>query len=77
MIAWALGYMTAFNEYGAKPKGDVSGGQHTEELAKWIDDYCRKTPSDSFYGATNRAHSQIPERLQSLIQLLPTADISR
>jgi hypothetical protein len=70
MIAWALGYMTAFNEYGAKPKGDVSGGQHTEELAKWIDDYCRKTPSDSFY-------SQIPERLQSLIQLLPTADISR
>jgi hypothetical protein len=52
MIAWALGYMTAYNEYGAKPKGDVSGGQHTEELAKWIDDYCRKNPSDSFYAAT-------------------------
>jgi hypothetical protein len=52
MIAWALGYMTAYNEYGAKPKRDVSGGQHTEELAKWIDDYCRKKPSDSFYGAT-------------------------
>jgi hypothetical protein len=52
MIAWALGYMTAYNEYGAEPKGDVSGGQHTEELAKWIDDYCRKNPSDSFYGAT-------------------------
>ena len=30
----------------------MSGGQHTEELAKWIDDYCRKNPSDSFYGAT-------------------------
>ena len=52
MIAWALGYMTAYNQYGAGPKGDVSGGQHTEELAKWIDDYCRKNPSDSFYGAT-------------------------
>jgi hypothetical protein len=52
MIAWALGYMTAYNEYGAKPKGDVSGGQHTEELAKWIDEYCRKNPSDSFYAAT-------------------------
>ena len=45
MIAWALGYMTAYNQYGAEPKGDVSGGQHTEELAKWIDDYCRKNPS--------------------------------
>jgi hypothetical protein len=52
MIAWALGYMTAYNQYGAEPKGDVSGGQHTEELAKWIDDYCRKNPTDSFYGAT-------------------------
>jgi hypothetical protein len=30
----------------------VAGGQQTEELAKWIDDYCRKNPSDSFYGAT-------------------------
>ena len=28
MIAWALGYMTAYNQYGAEPKGDVSGGQH-------------------------------------------------
>jgi hypothetical protein len=52
MIAWALGYMTAYNQYGAGFKGDVSGGQHTEELAKWIDDYCRKNPTDSFYGAT-------------------------
>jgi hypothetical protein len=52
MIAWALGYMTAYNQYGAKPKGDVSGGQQTDELAKWIDDYCRKNPSDSFYVAT-------------------------
>jgi len=60
MIAWALGYMTAFNEYGAKPKGDVSGGQHTEELAKWIDDYCRKTPSDSFYGATTALIRKFP-----------------
>ena len=33
-------------------KGDESGGQHTEELAKWIDDCCRENPSDSFYGAT-------------------------
>jgi hypothetical protein len=50
--ATMIGYMTAYNQYGAEPKGDVSGGQHTEELAKWIDDYCRKNPTDSFYGAT-------------------------
>jgi hypothetical protein len=51
MVAWGLGYMTAYNEYGAEPKGDVSDGQHTEELAKWIDDYCRKNPADGFYVA--------------------------
>ena len=43
MIAWALGYMTAYNQYGAEPKGDVSGGQHTEELAKWINDYSTRS----------------------------------
>ena len=52
MIAWALGSITAYNHYGAEPKGDVSGGQQTEELAKWIDDYCHKNPTDNFYGAT-------------------------
>ena len=52
MIAWALGYMTAYNQYGAEPKGDVSGGQHTEVLTKSIDDYCHKNPSDSFYNAS-------------------------
>ena len=44
--------MTAYNQYGAEPKRDVSGKQHTEELAKWTDDYCRKNPTDSFSGAT-------------------------
>jgi hypothetical protein len=52
MTAWALGYLTAYNQYGADPKVDVSGGQHTEELTKWIDDYCHKNPTDSFYSAS-------------------------
>ena len=52
MTAWALGYITAYNQYGADPKGDVSGGQHTEELMKWIDDYCHRNPTDSFYSAS-------------------------
>ena len=52
MIAWALGYITAYSQYGAEPNVDVSGGQRTEELMKWIDDYCQKNPTDNFYGAT-------------------------
>ena len=52
MTAWALGYMTGYNQYEADFKGDVSGGQRTEEMMKWIDDYCRKNPTDSFYNAS-------------------------
>ncbi len=52
MVAWVLGYVTAYNHYGVDQEGDVSGGQRTEELTKWIDDYCRTNPTDSFYGAT-------------------------
>ena len=52
MTAWALGYLTAYNQYGTDLKGDVSGGRHTEELTKWIDDYCHKNPADSFYHAS-------------------------
>ena len=28
-IAWVLGYVTGFNQYGSKPEGDVSGGKGT------------------------------------------------
>jgi hypothetical protein len=27
-IAWVLGYVTGFNQYGSKPEGDVSGAAH-------------------------------------------------
>jgi hypothetical protein len=50
--AWILGYITAFNQYGAKPQGDVSGGKDTEEMAAWIDDYCRRHPADNVYRAS-------------------------
>jgi hypothetical protein len=52
MVAWVLGYVTAYNHYGVDQEGDVSGGQRTEELTKWIDDYCLKNSTNSFYGAT-------------------------
>ena len=30
--AWVLGFITAYNQYGAKPQRDVSGGKDTEVL---------------------------------------------
>lgn len=52
MTAWVLGYITAFNQYVSAPQGDVSGGQETQELTAWIDDYCRQNPTDNFYNAS-------------------------
>ena len=51
-IAWILGYVTAYNEYGSQPQGDVSGGKGTEEMAAWIDAHCMQHPTDSLYKAS-------------------------
>jgi hypothetical protein len=40
--AWVLGFVTAFNQYGSKPQGDVSGGKDTEALMARIDDHCKR-----------------------------------
>jgi hypothetical protein len=50
--AWILGYVTAFNQYGSKPEGDVSGGMGTEGLMAWIDDHCGRRPDDNLYKAS-------------------------
>jgi len=51
-IAWVLGYVTAFNQYGSKPAGDVSGAKGTEEIMAWIDNYCGRHPNDNLYRAS-------------------------
>jgi hypothetical protein len=51
-IAWVLGYVTAFNQYGSKPAGDVSGAKGTEEIMAWIDNYCGRHRSDNLYRAS-------------------------
>jgi hypothetical protein len=48
-IAWILGYITAFNQYGSKPERDVTEGRNTEEITAWIDNYCRRHPADNVY----------------------------
>jgi hypothetical protein len=50
--AWVLGFVTAFNQYGSKPKGDVSGGKDTEALMARIDDHCKQHPLDNLYNAS-------------------------
>ena len=49
--AWVLGFVTAFNQYGSKPEGDVSGGKDTEVLMIRIDDHCKRHPLDNLYNA--------------------------
>jgi hypothetical protein len=50
--AWVLGFITAFNQYGAKPQRDVSGGKDTEVLMARIDDHCKQHPLDNLYKAS-------------------------
>ena len=50
--AWVLGFVTAFNQYGSKPKGDVSGGKDTEALMARIDAHCKQHPLDNLYNAS-------------------------
>ena len=51
-IAWVLGYVTGFNQYGSKPESDVSEGTTTEKMMVWIDNYCRNHPADNLYRAS-------------------------
>jgi hypothetical protein len=51
-VAWVLGYMTAFNQYGSKPEGDVSVGKTTEQIAAAIGDHCKQNPADNVYRAS-------------------------
>jgi hypothetical protein len=52
MVAWILGYITAFNQYAADPQTDVTGGLETEALSARIDDFCRENSAASLYQAS-------------------------
>jgi len=66
--AWVLGFVTAFNQYGSKPEGDVSGGKVTEVLMVRIDDHCKRHPLDNLYNASAAlvmsSDSERPQHLQ-------------
>ena len=61
--AWVLGYVTAFNQYGSKPEGDVSGGKGTEEIMAWIDNYCGRHPGDNLYRASAALVDEFRQKL--------------
>jgi hypothetical protein len=62
-IAWVLGYITAFNQYGSKPEGDVSGGLSTEQITVWIDNHCKQNPADNVYRASAALVDELRRRI--------------
>jgi hypothetical protein len=51
-IAWVLGFMTAFNQYGSKSQADVSEGKSTDDLMAWMDNYCKQHQGDNLHRAS-------------------------
>jgi hypothetical protein len=52
IMAWILGYITAFNQYGSSKPSDVSQGTTTEEMMAFINNYRRNHPTDNLYRAS-------------------------
>jgi hypothetical protein len=50
-VAWVLGFITAFHQYGSRPERDISSGSSTEQITQAVDDHCAQHPSDNVYGA--------------------------
>lgn len=43
---WLQGYLSAFNNYGSYPGGDVTAGVDADGLFAWMDNYCAAHPLD-------------------------------
>jgi hypothetical protein len=52
LAATRTAWVTAFNQYGSKHEGDVSGGKATEVLMVRIDDHCKRHPLENLYNAS-------------------------
>ena len=65
--AWALGFMSAFNQYGlTSERADVSEGKSSEELMAWIDNYCRQHQGDHLHMALQAFIDNFRQRIQRL-----------
>ena len=62
-VAWVLGFMTGFNQYGSKSKADdVSEGKSTEELLAWMDNYCRQHEGNNLHRASTAFIDEFQKR---------------
>ena len=50
-VAWVLGFITAFHEYGPRPERDVSSGSSTQQITELVDHHCSQHPADNVYRA--------------------------
>jgi|SRR6188474_3111302 hypothetical protein len=51
-VAWVLGFITAFHQYGPRPERDVSSGSSTQQITELVDHHCSQDPADNVYRAT-------------------------
>jgi hypothetical protein len=51
-IAWVLGYLTGYSQYGAKPQADISSGSSTQQIEAEIHAHCARYPGDNLYSAS-------------------------
>ena len=50
-VAWVLGFITAFHQYGPRPERDVSSGSSTQQITELVDHHCSQHPADNVYRA--------------------------
>ncbi|MGY2916054.1 hypothetical protein [Bradyrhizobium sp. USDA 3262] len=50
-VAWILGFITAFHQYGPRPERDVSSGSSTQQITELVDHHCTQHPTDDVYRA--------------------------
>ena len=62
-VALILGYITAVNQYGSKPEGDVTGGKETEQIMAWIDNHCRRHPTDNLHTASAALVDELRQKI--------------
>jgi hypothetical protein len=60
-VDWALGYVTAYNEYVA-PGGDVMGSTDYRGARAWLGAYCQAHPFDSVSAAVEAFLSSLQPR---------------
>ena len=61
---WVLGFISAYNLYGAKDNG-LSIDPKAQGLLSWIDNYCAVNPLDSVTAATVRLIDELEKRKNS------------